>query len=152
MKLKFLAASLLVLCTTLPVEAASVHLAWNPNPGRSVVGYRVHYGIKSGTYTHVITVTGRTRHEVVIKGLKKGETYFFAVTAFNKKGQESPLSTEISGKPAEKKGKSKSGVPAASPPPAQKTSRAKIAPTRVLPTGPSGKVLPARQKRIVEKN
>lgn len=152
MKLKLLAASLLVLCTTLPVKAASVHLAWNPSPGRSVVGYKVHYGIKSGAYTHVITVKGRLRHEVAIKGLKKGETYFFAVSAFNKKGQESPLSSEISGKPGEKTGKNQSEAPAASSPPAQKTSRAKIAPTRFLPTGPSGKVLPARGKGTVEKN
>ncbi len=152
MKLTLLAASLLVLCTTLPVRAASVHLAWNPSPGRSVVGYKVHYGIKSGVYTHVVTVKGRLRHEVVIKGLKKGETYFFAVTAFNKKGQESPPSSEISGKPGEKTGKKQSGAPAVSPPTQKKTSRPKIAPTRLLPTGPSGKMLPAREKGVVKKN
>ena len=95
MKLKLLAASILVLCTTLPSQAASVRLAWNPSPGRSIVGYSIHYGVKPGKYIYAVKVKGRLTTSVVIKSLKEGETYFFAVTAYNKKGEESALSSEI---------------------------------------------------------
>jgi YHS domain-containing protein len=143
MKLKLLAASILFLCTTLPSQAASVHLAWNPSPGRSIAGYKIHYGLQSGKYTHVVRVKGRLATKAVIKGLREGKTYFFAVSAYNKRGRESALSTEISGKPGEKTPLTQNhATPApqqASPP----SSKVKI-PPRTLQTAPGGKILPTR--------
>lgn len=144
MKLRLLAASILVLCTTLPSQAASVRLAWNPSPGRAVVGYMVHYGLRPGKYTHVVRVRGRLTTKVVIRGLKKGETYFFAVAAYNKKGEQSALSSEISGKPGGKMHKNHNKRPAVSSPTSHETSRTKIPPTRTLHMGPKRKILPIR--------
>ena len=144
MKLKLLAASFLILCTTLPSHAASVRLAWNPSPGRSVLGYRVHYGLIRGKYTHVVQVVGRHTNKVEIKGLKEGKTYFFSVTAYNKKGEESAFSDEISGKPDGKIPKnSNKRTTAVSLPASQEPSSPKIAP-KTLKTSPDGKILPSR--------
>lgn len=144
MKLTLLAAAMLVLCTTPPSQAASVRLAWNPSPGRSVVGYRVHYGLKPGKFTHVVQVTGRLTTKVLIGGLEAGKTYFFAVTALNKRGQESAYSPEISGKPERKTPGSHNRAASASPPASRKLLRAKIAPNRIITRGPTGKILPTR--------
>lgn len=143
MKLKLLAATLLILCTALPSQAASVRLAWNPSPGPAIVGYRVHYGLKSGKYTRVVQVKGRLTTKADIKGLKEGKTYFFAVTAYNKKGRESPLSSEISGKPGGKAPKSRNQTAPASIQSPPKPSPIKI-PPRSLQTAPGGKLLPTR--------
>ena len=143
MRLKLLAASLLVLCSALPSQAASVQLAWNPSPGRSIVGYRVHYGLKSGKYTHVVPVKGRLKTNVVIKDLEKGKTYFFAVTAYNKKGQESSLSSEISGKPDGKTAKGHNRASADPSPTSPESTNVKI-PPKTLKTGSGGKLLPTR--------
>jgi fibronectin type 3 domain-containing protein len=145
MKLKLLVAFILLLCTAAPLQAASVHLGWNPSPGRSVAGYKVHYGLKPGKYSHVLQVKGRLATQVVIKDLKEGKTYFFAVTAYNKKGDESALSPEISGTPGGKTPKNQNLTPAVSLPKSHEPSPAKIAP-KTLQTGPNGKILPSRPK------
>ncbi|MDR3555545.1 MAG: fibronectin type III domain-containing protein [Syntrophobacteraceae bacterium] len=144
MKLKLLVASILLLCTALPSQAASVRLAWNRSPGRSVAGYRVHYGLKPGKYSHVLQVKGRRATQVVIKDLKEGKTYFFAVTAYNKKGEESALSPEISGKPDGKTPKNQNRTAPVTLPQSHEPSPAKI-PPKTLPTGPDGKIPPSRQ-------
>ncbi|MGC9195323.1 MAG: fibronectin type III domain-containing protein [Syntrophobacteraceae bacterium] len=141
MKLRHLAVILLLLFAALPAQAASLRLGWNPSPGPLVVGYRVHYGLKPGKYTKVVRVKGRLTTKVTIKGLKRGTTYFFAVTACNKMGKESPLSSEISGKPGQKDNTKTDPV---SPPASHKEAAiAKIAP-KTLKTGPGGKILPTR--------
>ena len=77
-----------------PAQAVqSVTLAWNPSPDVSVVGYNVHYGATSGTYTNTVdagTATNRT-----IPGLIEGRTYYFAATAYNTTGLESAFSNEM---------------------------------------------------------
>ncbi|MBV9999047.1 MAG: DUF4082 domain-containing protein [Verrucomicrobia bacterium] len=73
--------------------AQTVTLAWDPNPASGIVGYRIHYGIASGVYTH--TSDAGSRLTATISGLTNGRTYFFAVTAYNREGLESSPSSEI---------------------------------------------------------
>src|SRR6266511_954901 len=72
---------MLVLLTTNPL-AAQVTLAWNPSPSAGVDGYRVHYGTQSGAYTVSLDVGPVTTYTVA--GLTSGQTYYFAVTAYDR--------------------------------------------------------------------
>jgi hypothetical protein len=71
----------------------SVTLAWNPSPDADVTGYRVYYGPASGSYTNSIAVGNVTSN--TITGLVNGAPYYFAVTAYDWRGMESPFSNEI---------------------------------------------------------
>jgi hypothetical protein len=75
----------------------SVSLAWNPSPDPAATGYRVHYGVASGQYTNSLA-TGNTT-SVTIPRLLPGVRYYFAVTAHNGSGEQSPFSNEISYQP-----------------------------------------------------
>lgn len=145
MRVKILAAFVLVLCAAPPVRAASVRLAWDPSPSRSVVGYRIHYGVKPGKYTHTVQVKGRLTTHVVIKNLKDGKTYYFAVSAYDSKGRRSAYSSEITNRPDlnKKKAGRPAGGKAGSFSPAPAPVRSKI-PPRAVRTGPEGKILPSR--------
>ena len=81
-----------VLGVTLPVSY-SVTLAWNPSISTNVVGYNVYYGLASGVYSSVKSVTGSN---TTITGLAAGTTYHFAATAVDALGVESPFSNETS--------------------------------------------------------
>ena len=74
-------------------------LTWNevPEPGvkkrnSRIKGYKVYIGTAPRNYTISIDVGGKTKH--VFKHLHSG-TYYFAVTAYNDTGQESPYSAEV---------------------------------------------------------
>jgi hypothetical protein len=71
-----------------------VKLAWNANPEPDIVGYRVHFGEVSGTYTEIIDVGNLTQAR--LENLPVGDTYFCAITAYGAYGLESPYSDEIS--------------------------------------------------------
>ncbi len=73
---------------------ASVTLAWQPSTDTNVVGYNVYYGGASENYTNKIS-TGDTT-SIVISGLIPGATYYFAATAYDDTGLESPFSNEAS--------------------------------------------------------
>lgn len=78
------------------VEAGeSVTLSWDSNPETDIAGYRVCYGQYSGILDETAD-TGGTVTEMSISGLIPGETYYFAVLAYNQQGIEGPLSNEIS--------------------------------------------------------
>jgi hypothetical protein len=81
-----------VLGVTLPVSY-SVTLAWNPSISTNVVGYNVYYGLARGVYSSVKSVTGSN---TTITGLAAGTTYYFAATAVDALGVESPFSNETS--------------------------------------------------------
>ena len=81
-----------VLGVTLPVSY-SVTLAWNSSSSTNVVGYNVYYGLASGVYSNMESVTGTN---TTIIGLAAGTTYFFAATAVDALGVESPFSNEAS--------------------------------------------------------
>jgi len=76
-----------------PVSAASVILVWDPNPEADLAGYKVHIGTSAATYTQPINVGHVTTYTV--SDLSPGETYTFAVSAYDIFGNESSLSKEV---------------------------------------------------------
>lgn len=68
-------------------------LAWNANPDSSVAGYALYYGNASGSYTARIDVGTNTM--ATVSGLKEGQTYYFAVTAYNAAVVESAPAGEL---------------------------------------------------------
>jgi hypothetical protein len=73
--------------------AASVTLTWEPSRDPGVVGYILYVGTTSGRYTMRFNV-GNYRGTTV-SGLQNGRTYFFAVSAYDRTGLESPLSSQV---------------------------------------------------------
>lgn len=71
----------------------NVTATWDANPEADVAGYRLFYGRESGAYTNQVDVSGPL---AVMNDLSEGETYYFAVLAYNIEGLESDLSNEIS--------------------------------------------------------
>jgi Fibronectin type III domain len=84
--------------------AAHVRLEWDAVPQAD--GYRVHYGKSSGTYTESADAGNNTSYTV--NDLEEGETYYFAVTAYNNT-TTSPPSDEVSSVPTPDGGGSGSG-------------------------------------------
>lgn len=89
-----LTSLLLCLISRGATSASSVSLSWNPSPDPSVVGYNLYYGAASDDYTNVISVGNATN--AVVLGLTGGDTYYFAVTAYDAYGDESDFSNQIS--------------------------------------------------------
>ncbi|HEV2394230.1 MAG TPA: fibronectin type III domain-containing protein [Verrucomicrobiae bacterium] len=78
-----------------PAQAvANVTLAWDPSPSSNIAGYRVYSGTISQAYNNV-TDAG-TNTTATVSSLLVGMTYYFAVTAYDSLGLESPFSQEIS--------------------------------------------------------
>jgi len=75
------------------VHAAEISLAWDENSD-PVAGYKIHYGLESGSYTTVTDVGDSA--SCTLGGLEEGETYYFAATAYNEAGYESGYSNEVS--------------------------------------------------------
>jgi len=71
----------------------SVTLAWNANSDPTIAGYKIYYGVTSGTYNNQINAGNAT--SVIISGLVAGVTYYFAATAYDNLGRESGYSSEI---------------------------------------------------------
>ena len=91
----FLFAALACLLILLPavVHSADVTLAWDANSESDLAGYILYYGTSSGNYTSNIDVGNITQY--TIAGLQDGETYYFAVTAYNDADLESDYSEEL---------------------------------------------------------
>jgi len=90
--------SFLVICMlcSLPLPAASsatVTVAWDKNPETNVIGYELHYGTISQDYQHTVDVENNTSRS--ISGLIEGQTYYFAVKAYNDKYVFSDFSKEL---------------------------------------------------------
>ncbi len=77
-----------------PAQAATVTLAWDPSAYPTVFGYHLYYGGASLTYTSLVAVGVVTNGSIT--GLAAGSQYFFAATAVNGAGLESPFSNEVS--------------------------------------------------------
>ena len=77
------------------VHAADVTLTWDDpgNDSAAVDGYNLYYW-QSGTPSTKVDVGPQTNH--TLTGLTDGQTYSFAVTAYDSNSNESSLSTEIS--------------------------------------------------------
>ena len=78
--------------------AAQATLAWDPNTESNLAGYRVHYGTVSRSYAFSLDVRKVTICSVA--GLTEGQTYYFAVSAYDTSGNESGFSNEVLYTPA----------------------------------------------------
>jgi fibronectin type 3 domain-containing protein len=74
-----------------------VTLAWDANTEADLAGYRVYVGTTAGVYVSNVDVGNVTTYTVT--GLSVGQTYFFAVTAYNDGAAESGYSNEVSAAP-----------------------------------------------------
>ena len=75
------------------VYAGQVTLAWDPVSAPSLSGYRLYYGQNSGSYSSQLDAGTQTTYTV--SGLTDGQTYYFAVTAYDA-DEESDFSNEVS--------------------------------------------------------
>src|SRR5262245_9731210 len=75
------------------VQAVHVQLAWDPSSSSQVTGYLVHYGTASGNYS--VNVDTGPATTVALSGLVTGQTYYFAATAYDGYGDQSPFSNEV---------------------------------------------------------
>jgi len=87
----------LVFCCTTICEAAGTRLAWDQSSESDVAGYRLHYGTKSGQYTGVVQVAGRSNTSYLLEDLNllPGHIYYIAITAYIDAGIESAYSNEV---------------------------------------------------------
>ena len=76
------------------VNAAQVTLAWDRNIETDLAGYRIHYGTSSRNYQVHFNAGLNTTH--TFSNLQAGEIYYFAVTAYDRAGNESSYSNEVS--------------------------------------------------------
>ena len=76
-----------------PGSGPTVTLQWDHAADPNVHGYRLYYGRSSGRYTDKIDVGNTTK--TLVSNLVEGQTYFFAVTAYNAMS-ESARSNQIS--------------------------------------------------------
>ena len=85
----------LATCTArCPVVGQAV-LSWTPNTDTDLAGYKVYKGTASRIYqSPPLTVSVMTLPTVTIQNLPAG-TYYFAVTAYDKAGNESGFSQEV---------------------------------------------------------
>jgi Fibronectin type III domain len=81
-------------CSVPTPSTGSVMLAWNPSISTNVAGYKVYHGVASGVYNNTNYVTGSTSTNATVTGLVQGVTYYFAATAVDALGVESPFSNE----------------------------------------------------------
>ena len=75
------------------VEAAPITVAWNANSEPDLAGYVVYYGTASGVYTVNVDVGNQTSWQV---DLVTGQSYYFAVKAYDSEGLYSVFSSEVS--------------------------------------------------------
>jgi hypothetical protein len=72
----------------------AVIVQWLPNSEPDLAGYKVYYGEASLSYSKIVQAGLST--ECTISDLEDGHEYYFAVTAYDTAGNESPLSEEVS--------------------------------------------------------
>lgn len=80
-------------CAAQPLIDLGVTIAWDANAEPEVAGYNVYAGRASRTYESVVDAGLQTF--VRVAPLEAGVRFFFAVTAYNAAGLESPFSDEI---------------------------------------------------------
>lgn len=72
----------------------AVTICWNPNPEGDIVGYAVYWNDEPTGAFEFVASTGRDETCYIDHDVTNGETYFYAVLAIDRAGQESPLSYE----------------------------------------------------------
>ena len=86
-------ALIVMVAVALPAMAEQASLAWDASADASVMGYYVYYGPASRAYTSKVDAGYQTNHTAL--NLTKGQTYFFAVTAYDAARIESAYSNEV---------------------------------------------------------
>jgi hypothetical protein len=78
-------------------STGSMTLTWAANREPDLAGYKIYVGTASGTYSFTGSpfLTG-TVTSYTMSNLPRGETYYFAVSAYDSAGNESVLSAEVS--------------------------------------------------------
>lgn len=86
----------LLLALLLPMMAASVTVAWDPNPvEEQVTSYTVHWGSETRTYTQSMQVLSGTQLTFDSGTFAPGTVTYIAVTANNAYGLTSDFSNEV---------------------------------------------------------
>ncbi len=85
---------LLLLGVPMAAQADSVSLTWNPNTEPDLAGYKLYTGTSPGSYSQIFDVGHGTSYTV--SSLVPGNTYYFALTAYDIYANESGFSTEMS--------------------------------------------------------
>ncbi len=85
----------LTLTAPLPTTGSAT-LSWQPNTEPDLAGYKVYRATSSGGYGVPIATLQGNITQYVSSGLQQGTTYFFVVTAYDKAGNESAFSAEVS--------------------------------------------------------
>jgi len=75
-------------------EAAYLDLSWEPNDEPDLAGYRIYYGTASHEYINFVNVGKVTSYR--LDDLIDDVTYFIALTAYDRAGNESDFSGEVS--------------------------------------------------------
>lgn len=88
-----LGAAAIVLGAVSPVRAAQTNVTWDPGSEPTITGYKVHYGLASGSYSSVTDVG--LQGALLLAGLEDGRAHYIAVTAYDGYGQESAYSDEV---------------------------------------------------------
>jgi len=78
----------------LPATTNSVILEWLPNQEPHLAGYKVYHGTESGIYGNPQPVGNNTTYQYT--NLEPNKTHFFALTAYDALGNESPPTPEVS--------------------------------------------------------
>jgi hypothetical protein len=78
-------------------STGNVTLTWTANREPDLAGYKIYVGTASGTYSFpgVPFLTGKVT-SYIVSDLPKGQTYCFAISAYDSAGNESVLSAEVS--------------------------------------------------------
>lgn len=84
--------AILILLSAVLGHAQKVRLAWEASSSPDVVGYRIHFGTNAGNYSFVTNV-GLVRTQTV--ALPHTGRWFFAATALDANGMESPFSNQV---------------------------------------------------------
>lgn len=82
------------LATLSVAVSGTLTATWDANTESDLAGYKVYYGPGTKNYTTIKDVGNQT--VFVADNLPSGEEYFFAVSAYDRFGNESELSTEVS--------------------------------------------------------
>ena len=70
-------------------------MSWSANTEGDLAGYRVYVGTTSGVYSFAGPFEVTSGTSFTVPNLPVGTTYYFAVSAFDKAGNESTKSGEV---------------------------------------------------------
>ena len=83
--------TILIVGWALVAPAQRVKLAWDASPSPGITHYRIHFGTNGASYSYVTNV-GLVRTQTVV--LPHSGRWFFAATAVDANGLESPFSNQ----------------------------------------------------------